>query len=436
MSFYINMGYKFSLPSGVNPDGIIMLGSKIAKHTLERRKGKLDKTTILSNRYFDPQLYMSSIDAYECSDDCVKLSSYPWFGTKNVQAYESDEFSQKQWKENAKKTILNSWLGRTLEDPTIIQQTVKECIDFQNMIGCAGIILPSPLTFDLSTDYGIELMWLDQGLEYLRSANINLPIFATVALADSCLRLQDPSSNQLIQLILDSVSAREVNGVYFLLEQGNERLDTRYMANSRSLESALYMTHVFANVCHLRVITNFFGPFGLALEAAGAEAWASDWYKSLVRFRLGDIPKPAIAISWPSFWSYALAADISLDSEFELLIKAGLQNKIEDITPASENLFRGVSNGVPVSQIIDWRYAKANVTAAIEHYEYSAIQAENLHKNYSGKNKLDFVEKWLTNAVDIADQIKRILPRPLKTRLDHIYAWKDSFINYRRSQSV
>ncbi len=434
MSFLINLGYKFSFPPGVNPEGGILLGSKIAKHTLERRK--IGKVPFLANRFFDPQLYMSSINAYECSDDCVKLSSYPWFGAKNVQEFESKEINQRQWKENAKKSILDSWLGEAPSDPVLVREMVKECINFQSTLGCSGIILPSPLTFDFSTDYGLELMWLDLGLEYIRSANIKIPIFATVILADSCLRLQDPSSNQLIQLILDSVSAREIDGVYFLIEQGNERQDMRYISNSRTLESALYITHMFAKVCQLRVITNFFGPFGLALESAGAEAWASDWYKSLVRFRLGDIPKPTTAISWPSYWSYPLAADISLESEFELLVNAGLINRIKDITPASENLFRGVINRVPVSQIVDWRYAKSNVSAAIEHYELSVIQTEKLHNQYTGTKRLDFVEKWLTDAVDLAQKVKEVLPKPSKTRVDHVYAWKDAFINYRRSQSV
>ncbi len=434
MSFLINLGYKFSLPSGVNPDGGIMLGSKIAKHTLERRK--IGKIPFMANRYFDPQLYMSSINAYECSEDCVKLSSYPWFGTKNVQEYESKELNQKQWKENAQKTILDSWLGETPSEPSLVREMVKECIDFQITLGCSGIIFPSPLTFDFSTDYALELMWLDCGLEYIKSAEIKLPVFPTVALADSWLRLQDPSSNQLIQLILDSISAREVQGVYFLIEQGNEKQDTRYMANSRALESALYITHVFANVCRLRVITNFFGPFGLVLEAAGAEAWASDWYKSLVRFRLGDVPKPATARAWPSFWSYPLIADISLESEFEALMYSGFMNRIKDVTPASDNLFRGVSNRVPVNQIVDWRFAQSNVAAAIEHYELSAIQAEKLHNNYTDTKRLDFVEKWLINAADLATQIKGVLPKPLRTKLDHVFAWRDAFLNYRRSQSV
>lgn len=434
MSFLINLGYKFALPEGVIPDGGLLLASKIAKHSLERRK--LAKTPFLSTRFFDPQLYMATINAYECSDDCVKLSSYPWFGTKNVQDYESKELNQKQWKDNAKNTILDSWIGDTPSSPNSVREMVKDCIDFQCQLGCCGIILPSPLTFDFGTDYSLELLWLDLGLEYARSADIKLPLFATVAISDSCLRLQDPTSNQLIQLVLDAVSAREVDGVYLLIEQGNERQDTRYIANSRTLQSALYITHVCANVCRLRVITNFFGPFGLVLEAAGAEAWASDWYKSLVRFRLGDIPKPATAISWPSFWSYPLISDINLESEFETLVNLGFLSRIIDRTPASESLFRGISSGASVSQIVDWRYSKANVAAAMEHYELSAIRAERMHSNYSGTERLDHVEKWLGDAVNLASQVRSVLRQPIKTKLDHVFAWRDAFINYRRSQSV
>jgi hypothetical protein len=318
MSFLVNLGWKIKMSEEIIPDGGIFLASKIAKHALERRN--ISKIDWLKYHYFDPQLYLGSINAYECRDDCIKLSSYPWFGTKNVPEYDSKEISQKQWKEMATKTIIESWLGETPNEPSLVMKFVSECIDFQRFIGCTGIIIPSPLTYDYSTDYSSELLWLDLGLKYINSANIKNPIYATIAISDICLRYEDPVKNQLLQMIFDSISSREVDGVYFLVEQKDERKDIRYITNSRTLEAALYITHILSNICNLAVITNFFGPFGLALEAAGANAWASNWYKSLVRFRLGDMPKPTTAYAMPSFWSFPLAAEINLDSELDMIL--------------------------------------------------------------------------------------------------------------------
>lgn len=433
MAFLLNVGYKFSNPSIEEPDGMIILASKIAKHTLERRK--FPETIHFENRYFDPQLYLATIDAHQCKDECVKLSSYSWFGSINVQKYESTKINQTTWKKNSETTIISSWIGNNIVDPVIIQQMVKECIDFQNSIGCAGIILPSPLTVDYNYDYSLELLWLDLGLEYIHTLNITKPVYATIAISDSCLRIQ-PKSNQLIQLLLDSLSARDIAGAYLVVEQGSERQDTKFIENIHTLEGALYITHMLSNIGKLDVVVNFFGPFGLALGAVGASGWASNWYKSLIRFRIADLPKPQISRAFPSYWSYPLAAEINLESELDNLVAHQFLDNVIDDTEASSSLIAGLKSGVPVAGIIDWRYSQSNVTSAIEHYILSAIHAEKKHRELDFDNRLDLVEQWLVNASELATKIKQIIPNPMKSKLDHVYAWRDAFVNFRRSQNL
>ena len=184
---------------------------------------------------------------------------------------------------SAKKNVATFWTRSVPNDPITIDQAVQDCIDFQIRKGFQAIILPSPLTVDPSTNYDTELYWLDSGLSHVKKHDLQLPIFATIALSDICVHYTDPLSNMLLDLISDVVSARGVDGVYIVLEQGSEPLETRHCSSSRALRSLLHLTHIFSQETNTRVAVNFLGQFGLACDAAGADIWASGWYKSIYR---------------------------------------------------------------------------------------------------------------------------------------------------------
>jgi hypothetical protein len=434
MSIYLNIGYWFKIQSTINPDGSVILGSAMPMHQLERRRID-DRYPHMKNRLFDPQLYLAGLDANESKNHCVKLASYPWFNAVELQEYDSKLQSQALWKQNAMKKIASIWPRKPPEDPVVIRNSVRDCIDFQVRLGSWGIILPSPLTANPGTSYDYELFWLDSGLEYIRSrADYQQPVFATVALTDVCVRYLDPPQNQLLSLILDAVSAREVDGVYIVIEQGSELSETRYFQNTRSLESALHLVQIFKHDSGLNVGVNFFGPFGLALEAAGADFWATGWYKSLIRLRLAD--KLGGGRAYPSYWSYPAAVDIHLESDFDRLNNKGILGQIADNTEASKGLLSAASRGVSVRDVPAWQYAQSNVSSAMEHYLLSTISAENSHSKYKGKDKLDQVEDWLSEAVKYTTNIGISLGTSSKTRLDHVQSWLDAFRGFRRDHNV
>jgi len=183
----------------------------------------------------------------------------------------------------------------------------------------------------------------------------------------------------------------------------------------------------------MRVAVNFLGPFGLACEAAGAELWASNWYKSLCRLRLAD--KLAGGRAYPSYWSYRAATDIHLDKDFDRLNKAGIVNQIADRTAASQGLLTAAASSVSAASVPAWRYRQSNVSAAIEHYLLSSINAEQLH-NSKNDNIRDFVEQWLRQALAYSRQITSVLDNGLQTRIEHIQAWHDAFLGYREFHNV
>jgi hypothetical protein len=432
MTFYRNVGYSFKQDEDMDTNGGIILCSAMPKPQLERRRFRQHSS--LDKRLFDPQLYMCALDVNESRKQCTILASYPWFMVDGLKEYKSSEISLAGWRKLISDNIGSCWTGNISTNPADIDSAVRSAVDFQVKIGCEGIILPSPLTIDSGTDYAVETAWLDAGLKYCNSLDKHLPVYATLAITDTCVRYVDSNSNPLLDLVLDVISARDLTGVYIILEQGSELSGTRYCGNARALSAALRLAHVFTHDCKLNVLTNFFGPFGLALESAGATLWASHWYKSLVRFRLAD--KIGGGRALPSYWSYPTCADINLQSEFDTLVQSGLLSSIVDNTNACHDLLVAVSSGKSVADIPEWNYAPSNVTAAKRHYLQSMIQQEQLHSQYKDTQRLDYVENWLQNAVIIGKKVKTVLGTGSQTETAHIKAWADAFARYRQDHKV
>jgi len=434
MAFLTNLAYTFTLPQTVQPSGSILQASGLTMESLIRRKLKSQYPHMKKYLLFDPQLYLSGLDATQSPGHCTKLATYPWFEIPGITKYDSDLQKQSDWKKELEKHITTIWTRKPPNDTSKVLNAVQYCIDFQRRLECDAIILPSPLTFDPATDYSNELMWLDLALDYIKSNKIDdIPIYATVALSDICVRYAEPLSNLLLQMILDAVSARDINGVYLVIEQSSEPAGTRHFSNTRSLESALHLTHIFTHDCGIDVGVNYFGFYGLALEAAGAKFWSSGWYKSLYRLRLAD--KLAGGRAYPSYWSSVAAVDVHLQNDFDTLQNKGMIDSIATYTSASEGLLKAAKQNIPVSMVPAWEYRHSNVTATQEHYLLSAVQAEATHTNYVGKNRLDYVENWLIKANDQAQKIATVLGPMSFTKTDYIRAWLDAFQTYRRDHN-
>jgi hypothetical protein len=241
-----------------------------------------------------------------------------------------------------------------------------------------------------------------------------------------------------LDLILDSIGAREVDGVYLVIEQGNEADETRHITNTRVLWSALYLTYLFSKDARKMVGVNFFGFYGLALEAVGAEFWASGWYKSLYRLRLADKSSDKTGRAYPSYWSYQAATDIGLENDFENLAENGMLNYIETPTINSKSLFEAVRMNIPVKNIEPWRYGMSNVAYAQEHFLLAAIQSEKDHcKLPKDEARLDYIENsWLREAINLDNSLSSILGKNSKTKFNHVQAWYEAFRKFRRDQNI
>src|SRR5204863_3374710 len=119
-------------------------------------------------------------------------------------------------------------------------KAVQICVDVQANVGCESIILPAPLITELFTDFTIEGMWLDAGLRL--AADSGRSRLATVAISDSCLRPVPPEKNDLVETIIDQVSAREPEGVYLVIETSQEGY---YNAHPNTIGSMLRLVYGF-----------------------------------------------------------------------------------------------------------------------------------------------------------------------------------------------
>lgn len=436
MAFLINIGDDFKINPNIHPDGCVIMPGLTPKLQLERRK--FHQFPLLQNRYFDPQLYCAGLDPNQSAGYCAKLATYPWFGAKSMGKYDSSKHKQGDWMKQIERNINKIWRRNPIDskkDPQLIEDVVRDCIDFQIRIGCKAIILPSPLTHDPNTDYSEELFWLDTALGYLKHVdNANIPVLATIAIRDSCLTFSDPPNNSLVDMILDSVAAREVDGVYLVIEQGGENDFTRNISNTRVLWSALHMTYLLKHEAGKQVGVNFFGTFGLALAAVGADFWASGWYKSRYRFRIAD--KIAGGLAYPSCWSNVALVDINLENDLDILWNDGLIMGRVERTEASKGLLDGLSQGYYVKHIPAWVYRPNNNTAAKEHFFQSICNTELIHNKLSGKSRIDYVHNWLRSAHEECKLIQQAIGSNAKTQTGHVQSWFTAFDLFRRDQNL
>lgn len=437
MALNLNVGYHFKSPAIQYLQGSVILASAMPIHQLTRRE--LESRSFnkryphMQSRLFDPQLYLAELDVHRVPDACVKLASYPWFDA-TLKQYISDELSQNQWRKIAEEDIANHWTGMPPVGDQNVANAASDVVDFQMEIGCRYIVLASPLTKDPSTTYEVEISWLEHGLARARDVASGIPVYATVALQDLCLNFTEPRLNKLLDLIADQITARGVDGVYLVIEQGSEQDDTRNCGSTRTLHSVLRFVHMLSQFGGIKVFVNSLGAFGLACLAAGASEWATGWYKSLYRVRIADLTGAGRV--FPSYWSTQAATDIHLESDFDLLVRRGLLGNIETVTAAATGLHTAAHLGLPVARVPEWEYRPSNRIAASEHFLNAVGVFSHDLMQLPLSQRLDQITNWLNTATATATQLRAALGAQSRTKLNHVGAWANAFANYRRDHNL
>jgi hypothetical protein len=338
---------------------------------------------------------------------------------------------QNEWKRLLQAEIPRLWRG-VYPTGTDLEDSLRLAVTFQERLGVEAIILPSPLTTDPGSDYNLEADWLRRGVQVARAIAPALPAFATVAISDRAVRGEGPWTHELLGIVLDQVTAQEVEGVYLVLEQANE--DGYYVTHPNTLGALLRLSYGFASTGR-RVISNFAGTAGLVLLAAGAEGWSSGWYRSERRLRVQDFERDEdeVKLVVPAFYSHPLAGEVHMKADFDRIAQAGYLARLADSTPASRGLLEALGNGGSVGAVPEWVHSPSNRRAAIEHFLYAvARETMALGALSSDSAREAAVHEWLRAAVVLAHELYKLGGFNKRTAVNHQEGWLAAYESYLR----
>lgn len=418
--FYYLAKYQMTVPGSEGAAGAIIIPSGLPSHTLTRR----DLNRRLGRRLLDPQMYLSDLQPDRCRNTCTCLASYPWFLADNVPAFDSGQQTQAEWRAAVQRDITAIW-QRTPTTAADIRRAVDECISFQTRIGVEALILPSPLTRDHASDYSREAEWLEIGAERAAALAPNLRAIATVAISDTCLRGFRPRENTLIEIILDQVCARARDGAYVVLEQANETLYN--CTSSNTVGSLMRLVSGLKAGGLERVIVCYAGTAGLLTLIAGADAWATGWYRSERRLRLADIEQTE-GRAMPAYYSQPAATEFHLANDLTRVRDAGLLARVADETDQSRDLLRALQMGLTPNDVAPWQPRQSNVTAARAHYAMAMIrETRRISELRDDTARIQYGTAWLQEATGIAATLYQLGEFNPRTELDHQRAWQEAF---------
>lgn len=432
MGYYYLSKYQEQVQATAGAAGRIIIPSGVQSITLERRyappsgqrsifddddveaKGEPGGETTL----FDPQLYLAALSCDTCSDTCTNLVGYPWFLRSEPDAYDSGKTTQQGYRKQVRAQIKDLWKGLPERDDDI-DAAVRTAIDFQLRIGCDDLILPSPLTVDLGTTYATELRWLDRGLEAAQKSAPRKRAFATVAISDTCTFSAPAESSTLLEGILDQVSAREPGGVYILIEQRVE--PGYYLTSPHTFRTLLRLASEFKTAGIPTVLVAWVGTAGLPAIAAGADGWASGWYRSERRLKLDDLRNDSSGPAAPAFYSHRLGGEVH-PQDLDKVRDANRLDLIEEETPWSRGLFRALRDGRSAKDLPDWTNH-----AARAHFNTVMIRETTTLLGLAPSQRTKHVARWLGEAERRARELAKIEDLHPRTAVGHQEIWREAF---------
>jgi hypothetical protein len=427
--FYRNTRYHFKLPEGAPEDigGGILSSAAIGYHQLGRPSQirKFQKLSYLRKRLLDPQLYLSGLDPVAAKTQVETLATYPWFVDADVPRFDTRVHRRLDvWEAEFIPQLARQWTRTLPTDPALVERRTRAAIAFQQALECEAVILPSPLTVSANAGLENEMLWLDTGLAVARELNIRVPVLATLAVKQDILLGYNPEESPFLAAAADQYTARDVDGVYLVMEQAEDSYSIR---DANTLRSLFALTDDIARIGQRRVIVNHLGLFGAMLTAAGADTWASDFYRSCRRIRLPEMDD-SDGRQRPRFLSTALLGDVGLDTDLDRVASAGLLQRVASETPPAQELLAVLTGGGQVAQVEPWRYAIGNVTAAKGHYLWGMNRVGRLLHGLAREQRVSRIHRGLQSAERLAEKLLETGIQPSAvTELRHQSAWREAF---------
>lgn len=330
-----------------------------------------------------------------------RLASYPWFHGHDIPQYDSGEYrNPTTWKKQHASDLLSRWTRTVPTSSIAIRNAAHGAVKLQASIGCCGILLPVPLTTIADQSFERELEWIDAGIEAVADLKINLPLYATVAIAEAALYNVPPLQNSLIHTISNQISSRsELAGAYIVFEQSEpgSYVWTAY----DPLLCLMILTDDLCRGSKKDVIVNYLGSFGAVATAAGASAWASGFNQSQRRFSL----RATQGRARPRFYSLSLAGDIGVEQDLKRVQDRGLSGRLLTPTAADRLLLQALSSGQTPEAVPEWQYRIGNTAASKKHYIEAITRLGHHLGHLSSTERIAEVQDWLNQAQRMAFEL-------------------------------
>lgn len=427
--FYVSAKYKMAIPATVPVAGGVIVPSGVAAHALARRD-LVKKFPHLARRLLDPQLYLVGLNPATCRKACANLASYPWFPVKKRVVYDSKKHKkQAVWNSSVQRDIHKQWVGALPTDDAGINDSIRLCLQVQHIIGVEAFILPAPLTQDIGSAFDVELEWIEKGMALAHAVDAERPVYASIALSDTAVRGSDPWANRLLDVILDQVTARGVRNVYIVLEQANET--GYYCTHPNTVGALLRLCNGFKHGGVDRILVGYAGTAGLMALAAGADAWASGWYRGERRLKLADFEDPT-GRAYPAYYSHPLAGEFHLEADLDKAVTKGFLPRIGDKTAASAGLLAALSAKKSSNAVPEWRHQQSNVARSIEHFLLVCARETGALGAMTAAQAQAATRAWLTQAEQVATDLYSVGSFNARTSVSHQAGWLAAFKGYEK----
>lgn len=389
--FLLNVGYRWNLASSVDEvNGVLYLPTGNTGERLSRAA-----VAEFQRLFFDPQLYLATLNASECPTACSRLASYPWFFAR-ITDFDSDESTRKDWEKDLKEGISECWRG-TVPDESERFDAARSAVEFQVHLSCTHVILPTPLIAEREDEASATAEWIDAGLEAAESLEVGQPLVATVAVDEGSLHDAAFDAGGFLDTIIDQVTARDgIDGVYVVVAQTQAKQHP-FLTDSRALRAYLRLTRSFRQA-GLQVFVNFAGVFGKVCMAAGATGFASGASQTQRRLSLADFEEPGFGVALPKFYSHRVVGEFLTETDMNVVVQQRLLRRIRDITPYSQALIEVLESGGTAADVPEWAESRNHTTEAYRHFVARlAIEAGEL-QGQSPRQRRTSVGDWLDDA--------------------------------------
>lgn len=423
--YLLNLGHRWNLLGTESVQGVVLLPSRNSLVKLQRSPRPDSQAVLL-----DPQLYLASLNAEDCTKVCANLASFPWFGINEMPAFESGQQTRTQWNQTMREQVIQQWPGQEPTDAAI-EDSCRTAIETQIALACTHVILPSPLITEREDEAQRQAEWLDTGLRVCAELDVSQPILATVAVFDGVINDAAFAPAGFLDTIVDQVTARQgLDGVYIVVAQSG--FEHPFSTPAKTYRAYAHLSKAFSAAGYDAVITNFADAFGLVCTAFGATAMASGQSQSLRRLSILDFKDAGGGRAIPYFYSHRVIAELATETDLDNIVARRLLKRVEDVTIYSQSLMTELAKPGPpkgsARNLPPWAESQNNLTTAHRHLVCRLATEQAKLSKLGSQPRLDAVRDWLESSTANMLFVKeRLKPETLKGCVASSEVWLSVF---------